>query len=136
MKAAPIVLDMAAIYQGLIITLASALVVYFARQISKTVSEKFEQARKQDEETRRTLKVVQKSLRVDITEKFERFSDFYINTDQITNSEYTQLQELYTAGAEVGMNHDSLSRLKRCEALPRVPVRTKFNPYYTNRASE
>lgn len=39
MKAAPIVLDMAAIYQGLIITLASALVVYFARQISKTVSE-------------------------------------------------------------------------------------------------
>lgn len=129
----PVMIDMAAVYQGIIITLASALLVFFARQISKNINERLEKTHRQDEEIINTLHVLKKSLLTDLTEKFVRFSDFYINTDQITNSELTQLRELYTAGAEIGMNHDSKARLEKCEALPRVPVRTKYNQYYTKK---
>lgn len=130
MKAAPIVLDMAAIYQGLIITLASALVVYFARQISKTVKEKLEKDRREDEELRDTVMALKNAMCVDLVDKFERFSSFYLETGEITNEELDRLQDILTVGEPLGMNHNSRQRLKDCQNLKRVKVRTKRNPYY------
>lgn len=65
-----------------------------------------------------------------LVDKFERFSSFYLETGEITNEELDRLQDILNVGEPLGMNHNSRQRLKDCQSLKRVKVRTKRNPYY------
>lgn len=60
-----------------------------------------------------------------------RFSEFYIQTNQITLRELKNLEHIYNAYHALGGNGTGTELYERCKELPIVEKRTKYNPYYT-----
>lgn len=66
-------------------------------------------------------------------DKLYRFCEFYISTNQITVKELENLRHIYEGYRAVGGNGTAKELYERCQDLPIVEVRTKYNPYYTER---
>lgn len=68
-------------------------------------------------------------------DKLYRFCEFYISTNQITVKELENLRHIYEGYRAVGGNGTAKELYERCQDLPIVDSRTKYNPYYTERDS-
>lgn len=66
-------------------------------------------------------------------DKLYRFCEFYISTNQITVKELENLRHIYEGYRAVGGNGTAKELYERCQDLPIVESRTKYNPYYTER---
>lgn len=118
----PDTIDMAAIYQGIIITLASGILIAIVKQILKTVKAQVE-----------SIEGITKATYVINRDKLFRFSRFYIETNQITLEEKEDLRLIYDAYKGLGGNHAGDDLFRQAMALPTVSERTEFNPYYAER---
>lgn len=121
----PMGVNMVAVYQGVIITLASTILIWIARMIYKLVKDKVE-----------ALDGISQATFVMNRDKLFRFCRFYISTKQITLEEKEDLIPIYDAYKAQGGNHVGDDLFRQAMALPVVEKRTVFNPYYANRASE
>ena len=65
-----------------------------------------------------------------------RFSEFYIQTNQITLRELKNLEHIYNAYHALGGNGTGTELFERCKELPIVEKRTKYNPYYISQREE
>lgn len=63
-----------------------------------------------------------------------RMGEFYILTNQITVAELKNLEYLYSGYHAIGGNGTGTEIYEKCKELPVVDRRTKYNPYYTERA--
>lgn len=66
-------------------------------------------------------------------DKLYRFCEFYISTNEITVKELENLRHIYEGYTAVGGNGTAKELYERCQNLPIVESRTKYNPYYTER---
>ena len=69
-------------------------------------------------------------------DKLYRFSEFYIQTNQITLTELKNLEHIYNGYHALGGNGTGTELYERCKELPIVEKRTKYNPYYTSHKEE
>lgn len=76
------------------------------------------------------LKGLFAAVRADSRDKIMRFGKFYILTNQITAEELESLGEIYDGYHALGGNGTVTEIYSRCQKLPMVPERTKWNPYY------
>ena len=114
--------NMAEIYQGIIITLASAILIFIARQIYATINSKLD-----------LIDGISQATFAMNKDKLFRFCRFYISTKQITLEEKEELRPIYDAYKAQGGNHVGDDLFRQVMALPVVEKRTVYNPYYANR---
>mgnify|MGYP007066597172 CR=1 FL=1 len=62
-----------------------------------------------------------------------RQGEFYILTGEITVNELKNLEYLYGGYHALGGNGTGTELYEKCQELPVVDRRTKWNPYYTQR---
>lgn len=73
------------------------------------------------------------AVRANGHDRLFRYSQFYIETNQITFDEMETLTEIYQGYHGLGGNGTGTEIYEKCKKLPVVKTRTKWNPYYVER---